>query len=65
MQSKRMTLTIGPITQKLLTRLAAKCSMETNTSWTQQEVLERACNAGIHKLSTHYYPKGVVTTINH
>lgn len=62
--TKRMTLTVGPIAQKQLAKLARKLSLETHTPWDSQEVLKRCANIGLTHSMGAYFPKDKATSID-
>lgn len=60
---KRFTITSGPDAQKALVKIARKLSIETNTGWDSQEVLERLINIGLTHTMTAYFPGAKAVSI--
>lgn len=61
---KRFTLTVGRQSQKELTRIARKLSLETNTAWDVQAAIVSCVNIGLRETMGRLYPNTKVPTID-
>lgn len=51
---KRLQITVGPDTQEIVKKMAAKFRLETRTEWSDVDVLESAASQGLRMLATRF-----------